>query len=55
MSDSSTRFGFSAFAETWNGQLAMLSFVFGLSTEVLTDQGILLPTAALISTRIPTH
>ncbi|MEX1322632.1 MAG: high light inducible protein, partial [Synechococcaceae cyanobacterium] len=27
MSDSSARFGFSAFAETWNGRLAMLGFV----------------------------
>lgn len=41
MSDSSTRFGFSTFAETWNGRLAMLGFVIGLSTELLTGQGIL--------------
>ncbi len=41
MSDSSARFGFSAFAETWNGRLAMLGFVIGLSTELLTGQGIL--------------
>ena len=36
-----TRFGFVAFAETWNGRLAMLGFVIGLATEVLTGQGIL--------------
>ena len=36
-----TRFGFSNFAETWNGRLAMLGFVIGLGTELLTGQGIL--------------
>jgi ferrochelatase len=41
MSDSPARLGFSAFAETWNGRLAMLGFVIGLATELLTGQGIL--------------
>jgi hypothetical protein len=41
MADPSTRFGFSAFAETWNGRMAMLGFVIGLATELLTGQGIL--------------
>ncbi|MEO1002431.1 MAG: chlorophyll a/b-binding protein [Cyanobacteria bacterium J06638_7] len=41
MSDSTSRFGFVAFAETWNGRLAMMGFVIGLATEVLTGQGIL--------------
>lgn len=41
MTDSSSRFGFVAFAETWNGRLAMLGFVIGLGTELLTGQGIL--------------
>ncbi|MFM8661739.1 MAG: chlorophyll a/b-binding protein [Cyanobium sp.] len=41
MSESSTRFGFVAFAETWNGRMAMLGFVIGLATELLTGQGIL--------------
>jgi len=41
MADSTTRFGFVAFAETWNGRLAMLGFVIGLGTELLTGQGIL--------------
>jgi ferrochelatase len=36
-----SRFGFVAFAETWNGRLAMLGFVIGLATELLTGQGIL--------------
>jgi hypothetical protein len=38
---SQPRFGFVSFAETWNGRLAMLGFVIGLATEVLTGQGIL--------------
>ena len=36
-----SRFGFSSFAEQWNGRLAMLGFVIGLGTELLTGQGIL--------------
>jgi len=38
---SAPRFGFVGFAETWNGRLAMLGFVIGLATELLTGQGIL--------------
>ncbi|MCP9941163.1 high light inducible protein [Cyanobium sp. ATX 6E8] len=41
MTDSSSRFGFVAFAETWNGRMAMMGFVIGLATELLTGQGIL--------------
>ena len=42
MSDASQpRFGFVNFAETWNGRLAMMGFVIGLATELLTGQGIL--------------
>ena len=41
MTDSTSRFGFVAFAETWNGRLAMLGFVICLGTEILTGQGIL--------------
>jgi hypothetical protein len=41
MAESTSRFGFVAFAETWNGRLAMLGFVIGLGTELLTGQGIL--------------
>jgi hypothetical protein len=29
MTESASRFGFVAFAETWNGRLAMLGFVIG--------------------------
>ncbi|MFM2157567.1 MAG: hypothetical protein RLZZ124_41 [Cyanobacteriota bacterium] len=41
MSASTPRFGFVAFAETWNGRLAMLGFVIGLATELLTGRSIL--------------
>jgi ferrochelatase len=41
MADSTPRFGFVAFAETWNGRLAMLGLVIGVDTELLTGQGIL--------------
>jgi ferrochelatase len=41
MADPSARFGFVTFAETWNGRLAMLGFVIGLATELLTGQGVL--------------
>ena len=35
------RFGFVNFAETWNGRLAMMGIFIGLTTELLTGQGIL--------------
>jgi ferrochelatase len=41
MSAPTPRFGFVAFAETWNGRMAMLGFVIGLTTELLTGQSIL--------------
>jgi hypothetical protein len=41
MTESSARFGFVEFAETWNGRMAMLGFVIGLATELLTGQSIL--------------
>jgi ferrochelatase len=41
MADPTPRFGFVEFAETWNGRMAMMGFVFGLATELLTGQGIL--------------
>ena len=41
MTEPTPRFGFVAFAETWNGRMAMLGFVIGLATELLTGQGIL--------------
>jgi ferrochelatase len=41
MQSTEPRFGFVSFAELWNGRLAMLGFVIGLATELLTGQGIL--------------
>jgi len=41
METQDTKFGFTAFAETWNGRLAMLGFIIGVATEYLTGQGIL--------------
>jgi len=35
------KFGFTNFAEAWNGRLAMLGFVIGIATELLTGKGIL--------------
>ena len=36
-----SRWGFTNFAETWNGRMAMMGFMIGLGTELLTGQGIL--------------
>lgn len=41
MNQQESKFGFTQFAESWNGRLAMLGFVVGLATELLTGQGIL--------------
>ena len=41
MENHGSRFGFTQFAEIWNGRLAMLGFVIGLATELLTGQGVL--------------
>ncbi len=34
-------FGFTGFAENWNGRLAMLGIAIGLATELMTGKGIL--------------
>jgi hypothetical protein len=41
MENQESKFGFSKFAENLNGRLAMLGFVIGVATELLTGQGIL--------------
>lgn len=41
MENQESKLGFTQFAETWNGRLAMLGFVIGLATELLTGQGVL--------------
>lgn len=35
------KFGFTKFAEDWNGRLAMLGFVAGIAVEYFTGKGIL--------------
>jgi hypothetical protein len=35
------KLGFTQFAENWNGRLAMMGFIIGIATELLTGQGIL--------------
>jgi hypothetical protein len=41
MEKQENKFGFTSFAENWNGRLAMLGFVIGIVTELLTGKGIL--------------
>ena len=41
MENQGTKFGFTKFAEEWNGRLAMLGLVVAIATEFLTGQGIL--------------
>lgn len=41
MENEKGKFGFTQFAENWNGRLAMLGFTIGLATELLTGKGIL--------------
>lgn len=41
MDNKESKAGFTAFAENWNGRLAMLGFVIGVATELLTGKGIL--------------
>jgi hypothetical protein len=41
MDEQEAKFGFTSYAESWNGRLAMLGFAIGVLTELLTGQGIL--------------
>jgi hypothetical protein len=41
MENKEAKFGFTEFAETWNGRLAMLGFLIGVATELMTGHGIL--------------
>ena len=45
--ENQSKTGFTTFAETWNGRLAMLGFVLAIATEILTGQGVLGQLAAL--------
>ncbi|WP_088240773.1 chlorophyll a/b-binding protein [Calothrix rhizosoleniae] len=41
MENQQSKLGFTKFAETWNGRLAMLGFVIAIATEVLTGESVL--------------
>jgi hypothetical protein len=41
MKNQEGKFGFTQFAETWNGRLAMLGFLTAAAVEYFTGQGIL--------------
>ena len=41
MENQDTKFGFTKFAEAWNGRLAMLGLVIAIATEFLTGHGVL--------------
>ncbi len=41
MEEKTTKFGFTQFAENWNGRLAMLGLLIGILTELMTGKGIL--------------
>ncbi|MGV2828704.1 chlorophyll a/b-binding protein [Myxosarcina sp. GI1(2024)] len=41
METQENKFGFTRFAEIWNGRLAMLGFVIAVAVEFATGQGIL--------------
>ncbi|MBD2325821.1 MAG: high light inducible protein [Alkalinema sp. CACIAM 70d] len=41
MQKQESKMGFTDFAETWNGRLAMLGLAIGFATELLTGRGIL--------------
>jgi hypothetical protein len=41
MDNQGQKFGFTAFAESWNGRLAMLGLAIGFATELMTGKGIL--------------
>ena len=41
MENQDKKFGFTQFAENWNGRLAMLGLAIGIATELMTGHGIL--------------
>ena len=41
MDNQDKKFGFTQFAENWNGRFAMLGIIIGIATELMTGQGIL--------------
>ncbi len=41
MNNENSKFGFTAFAENWNGRLAMIGFSSALILELVSGQGVL--------------
>lgn len=41
MNNENAKFGFTAFAENWNGRLAMIGFSAALILELVSGQGVL--------------
>lgn len=41
MNDKPAKLGFTEYAETWNGRLAMIGFVAALVNELISGKGIL--------------
>lgn len=41
MENRKNKFGFTKFAEDWNGRLAMIGFIAAMTVEYFTGQGIL--------------
>ncbi|MEL6351426.1 MAG: chlorophyll a/b-binding protein [Cyanobacteria bacterium J06627_28] len=41
MENTPAKLGFTEFAETWNGRLAMIGFIAAIATEFATGKGIL--------------
>lgn len=41
MENAPAKLGFTEFAETWNGRLAMIGFIAAIATEFVTGKGIL--------------
>ncbi|MGB7088144.1 MAG: chlorophyll a/b-binding protein [Phormidesmis sp.] len=41
MSNTPPKIGFTEFAETWNGRLAMIGFVSALAVEFVSGKGVL--------------
>lgn len=55
MGNQDNKFGFTQFAETWNGRLAMLGFVVAAATEYFTGQGYFILKREVIYFRLNWH
>ena len=49
MTEQTAKAGFTAFAEAWNGRLAMLGITVAVATEIITGQGIVGQVSALFN------